>query len=396
MKALVLGIGLQGKAALYDLVNNKDFNEIIVADYDIKSLEQYLENKNYKNVTSYFFDVNNQENIDELFSLEPDIVIDLLPVHFIDKIASTAVKFGVNLVNTCYASNFIRKLNKEAEKKGMTILPEFGFDPGIDLVILGEARKNFDEIEVIRSYGSGIPESSARDNPLNYKITWTFEGVLRSYYRAGKLIKEGKIQEIKENEMFDPKNIHSVKIEGVGDLEAFPNGDALKYLELIGIKSGSKEYNNLQSVARYTMRWSGHCEFWKKLVDLHLLDEEPIEIDGKQINRRKFLAKIIEPHIQLKSNERDLAILLIELIGYRNGEKRRVIYQMVDKRDLVSGFTAMNRTVGYTASIGAHLLANKIVVKKGVLSPVKDIPFEIFNNELTKRGIIITKKEEKM
>ncbi|HUU77477.1 MAG TPA: saccharopine dehydrogenase C-terminal domain-containing protein [candidate division Zixibacteria bacterium] len=396
MKVLLLGVGLQGKAALYDMVQNKEFNEIIVADYDIKSLGQYLKNKNYKNVTSYFFDVNSQENINELFNLEPDIVIDLLPVHFIDKIASTAVKFGVNLVNTCYASNFIKGLNKEVERKEMTILPEFGFDPGIDLVILGEARKNLDKIEVIHSYGSGIPELSARDNPLNYKFTWTFEGVLRSYFRAGKLIKEGKIQEIKENEMFDPKNIHSVEIEGVGDLEAFPNGDALKYLELIGINNGSKEYNTLQSVARFTMRWPGHSEFWKKLVDLHLLDDEPIEINGMEINRRKFLAKIIEPHIQLQPNERDLAILLIELIGYRNGEKRRVTYQMVDKRDLETGFTAMNRTVGYTASIGAHLLANKIVVKKGVLSPVMDIPFEIFNNELAKRGIIITKKEEKM
>ncbi len=394
MKVLLLGVGLQGKAALHDLVNSEEVSEIIAADIDIEGLKTLVAKKQYSKVSCEFLDVNIQENIDQLMAQKPDVVIDLLPVNFVDKIAQSAVNHGLNLVNTCYTSQFLKTLADEAENKGIIILPEFGFDPGIDLVILGEARKGLENIELINSYGAGIPEAEACNNPLNYKVTWTFEGVLRSYFRKGILIKDGKIVEIKENEMFHPENIHEVEIEGVGKLEAIPNGDAVKYLEIIGIKKDSKEYSLINEMGRYSMRWPGHSSLWKTLVDLHFLDNEPITINNIEVNRQEFLAKIIEPHIILEPHERDLAILRVELIGMKDGKKKRIIYDMVDKRDLDSGFTAMSRTVGFTASIGAQLIGLGKISKKGLLTPVNDIPFEILDSELRKRNIIIKSQIE--
>lgn len=394
MKVLLLGVGLQGKAALHDLVNSEEVSEIIAADIDIEGLKTLVAKKQYSKVSCEFLDVNIQENIDQLMAQKPDVVIDLLPVNFVDKIAQSAVNHGLNLVNTCYTSQFLKTLADEAENKGIIILPEFGFDPGIDLVILGEARKGLENIELINSYGAGIPEAEACNNPLNYKVTWTFEGVLRSYFRKGILIKDGKIVEIKENEMFHPENIHEVEIEGVGKLEAIPNGDAVKYLEIIGIKKDSKEYSLINEMGRYSMRWPGHSSLWKTLVDLHFLDNEPITINNIEVNRREFLAKIIEPHIILEPHERDLAILRVELIGMKDGKKKRIIYDMVDKRDLDSGFTAMSRTVGFTASIGAQLIGLGKISKKGLLTPVNDIPYEILDSELRKRNIIIKSQIE--
>lgn len=394
MKVLLLGVGLQGKAALHDLVNSEEVSEIIAADIDIEGLKTLVAKKQYSKVSCEYLDVNKQENIDQLMAQKPDVVIDLLPVNFVDKIAQSAVNHGLNLVNTCYTSQFLKTLADEAENKGIIILPEFGFDPGIDLVILGEARKGLENIELINSYGAGIPEAEACNNPLNYKVTWTFEGVLRSYFRKGILIKDGKIVEIKENEMFHPENIHEVEIEGVGKLEAIPNGDAVKYLEIIGIKKDSKEYSLINEMGRYSMRWPGHSSLWKTLVDLHFLDNEPITINNIEVNRREFLAKIIEPHIILEPHERDLAILRVELIGMKDGKKKRIIYDMVDKRDLDSGFTAMSRTVGFTASIGAQLIGLGKISKKGLLTPVNDIPYEILDSELRKRNIIIKSQIE--
>ncbi|TET28769.1 MAG: hypothetical protein E3J70_08735 [Candidatus Heimdallarchaeota archaeon] len=394
MKVLLLGVGLQGKAALHDLVNSEEVSEIIAADIDIEGLKTLVAKKQYSKVSCEYLDVNKQENIDQLMAQKPDVVIDLLPVNFVDKIAQSAVNHGLNLVNTCYTSQFLKTLADEAENKGIIILPEFGFDPGIDLVILGEARKGLENIELINSYGAGIPEAEACNNPLNYKVTWTFEGVLRSYFRKGILIKDGKIVEIKENEMFHPENIHEVEIEGVGKLEAIPNGDAVKYLEIIGIKKDSKEYSLINEMGRYSMRWPGHSSLWKTLVDLHFLDNEPITINNIEVNRQEFLAKIIEPHILLEPHERDLAILRVELIGMKDGKKKRIIYDMVDKRNLDTGFTAMSRTVGFTASIGAQLIGLGKISKKGLLTPVNDIPYEILDSELRKRNIIIKSQIE--
>jgi len=50
----------------------------------------------------------------------------------------------------------------------------------------------------------------------------------------------------------------------------------------------------------------------------------------------------------------------------------------------------MSRTVGFTAAIGASILGSNKLQKKGVLSPVKDVPYELFKNELSKRHIEIT------
>ena len=80
---------------------------------------------------------------------KPDVVLDLLPVPFVEIVAKLAVKNGCHLVNTFYVTPGIRALKAEALNKNITILPELGLDPGIDLVLLGKALQFFDEINVI-------------------------------------------------------------------------------------------------------------------------------------------------------------------------------------------------------------------------------------------------------
>ena len=218
-----------------------------------------------------------------------------------------------------------------------------------------------------------------------YKVTWTFEGALRSYLRAGRVIREGRVIEIKETEMFSPGNIHEIEIEGLGRLEAFPNGDALKYADLLGV-----EKSGLRNLGRYVLRWPGHCAFWEAIAGLHLLDSEPVVVDGVPVDRKRFLAAAIEPHIQYRDDERDVVVVRIDVKGRQGGEKKRVVYQVIDRRDLETGFTAMSRTVGYTASIGALMVGSGKITKRGLLSPVNDVPYGPFARQLGKRDIRIT------
>ncbi|MFX0211153.1 MAG: saccharopine dehydrogenase family protein, partial [Candidatus Hodarchaeota archaeon] len=203
MKVLLLGVGLQGKVALHDLVNNDSVTEIIAADINIEALKQLAETNQYSKVQCEFIDANNQENINRLMDLRPDLVIDLLPIPFVNRIAKTAIKYGINLINTLSVSPEIKKLAAEAERKELIVLPEFGLDPGIDLVLLGQAIKGMKEIEVINSYGAGIPTLKAADNPINYKVTWSLEGVLSTYLRKARVIRNGKIVQFEGNELFN-------------------------------------------------------------------------------------------------------------------------------------------------------------------------------------------------
>ena len=96
-----------------------------------------------------------------------------------------------------------------------------GLDPGIDLVLARLAVDELDEVHGLYSYGAGIPEPSCvRDNQLHYKISWTFEGVLRSYQRPARLLKDGIEKSIPATEIFRNEHIHTIDIPDIGTLEA--------------------------------------------------------------------------------------------------------------------------------------------------------------------------------
>ncbi|MCP4546104.1 MAG: hypothetical protein GY835_06535 [bacterium] len=134
----------------------------------------------------------------------------------------------------------------------------------------------------------------------------------------------------------------------MGTLEAFPNGDVVPYVDLLGMEPAQ-----LRSMGRYVLRWPGHGALWKTLVDLHLLDDEPVMLDGVAVDRKRLLADAIGPHLRYGARERDVVVVRGEARGRKDGNEAHAVYQVIDRRDLDTGYTAMSRTVGYTASIGA-------------------------------------------
>jgi saccharopine dehydrogenase-like NADP-dependent oxidoreductase len=393
-KVTLLGVGLQGRTILHDLTQSDLVSEVIAADRDLIGLRKFATNLASNRLTCVELDANDTDATSKLMG-EADIVIETLPSKFCLPVAKLAVQNRVHLVNTMYLVDAgetdpfkrwkleeeVRELDRRAREVQVTILPEFGMDPGIDLVLCGQAVKDLDEVHELYSYGAGFPELMAADNPLRYKITWTFEGVLKSYFRPGRILKEGRVVEIPGDGMFVKENTHEFNLEGFGRMEAYPNGDAVRYAEMLGIR------NQVRTMGRYVLRWPGHCEFWEKLAKLHFLDDVPIQVGDISVVPREFLRSLLEPQLQYGVNERDVAVIRVDARGLKGGKRTRVIYQVIDRRDLTTGFTAMTRTVGYTTSIGAQMILRGDIQKRGVLTPLRDVPFEIFSDELRKRGI---------
>jgi saccharopine dehydrogenase-like NADP-dependent oxidoreductase len=274
---------MQGRAALDDLARSRDVGRVVAADQDLAGLRAAVEARGWSaRVECRRIDASDSDALDRLLSEGFDVVIDLLPVPFIGLVARAAVRARVHYVNTFYTTPELVALAGEAEAAGVTLLPELGLDPGIDLVLLGDMARSLDEVSGIRSYGAGIPEPAAADNPIRYKVSWTFEGVLRSYCRAARLVRDGRVVTIGEREQFLPEHLHQLEVEGVGRLEAYPNGDALAYTELLGC-----DPSRLRFAGRYALRYPGHAAFWQPLVALGLLDDEPVAVGGMEVNKRK-------------------------------------------------------------------------------------------------------------
>ena len=62
-----------------------------------------------------------------------------------------------------------------------------------------------------------------------------------------------------------------------------------------------------------------------------------------------------------------------------------MVYQLIDYRDLATGFTAMQRTVGFTMSRGAQLIAAGRL-QPGLLTPL-DVAYEDVLPALEPHGI---------
>ena len=386
MKILLLGVGMQGKATLQDLANSQEVSQIIAADANFDDLQNYVNQLNNAKITPIKLDVRERDAVSKQMK-KVDAVIVLLPQGFRIDILNLAIENGIHFIETSYALPEYADVGQLAEAKGITILPECGLDPGIDLVLAGQAIRDLDEVHELHAYGTGVPEPAAADNPINYKISWTFAGVLSAYQRPARMLKNGEIINLTPSEMFSPENMHRVTIDTLGEMEAYYNGDAVKYLDIFGIS------DTTVSTGRYSLRWLGHAAFWKKMVDLGFLKEEPILVKGQEVSPRQFVHDLIEPQIHYAPNERDVAGIRIDVRGLKNGKCKRIIYQMIDRRDLDTGLLAMQRTVGYTASIGAQMVLRGDIKKRGLLSPTRDIPVEKFLAELKKRNIKITREE---
>ena len=229
------------------------------------------------------------------------------------------------------------------------------------------------------SFGGGIPETG--DNPLRYKISWTWEGVLHSYVRPARLVQDGRLVELPAEAIFDERFTRTVTVPPLGKLEAFPNGD-VRYVRDLGIE------DSVTTAGRYALRWPGHCRLWKTWVDLGFLDQTPVPGLPGNVSPRQFMLKHLEPRLQYEPDQRDVAILRVEAEGVSNGA-RRVVFEVVDYRDIATGLTAMSRTVGFAASIAARMIAGNSISARGLLSPARHVPFAPFVAELRRHGIIV-------
>lgn len=397
-KVLLLGLGMQGRVALHDLVRSDTVTEVTVVDRE-SQLKENARALNSPKVRAEAIDVVAERDRLKALMAGADVTVDLLPSRFTFGLAQLAGEVGCNLVNTNYCVDpgerdpakverrrqDVEALRKTAKAKGLTLLFEFGMDPGIDLAMAGQVVRELDEIDEFSSYGAGFPELPAADNPLKYKFSWSIEGVFRSYYRPGRLIRDGRIVEIPADEQYSPATMHHLDVRGLGGrVECFPNGDAVQFVEALGLEKA-------RNVGRYTARWSGHGAFWYTMAKCGFLTETPLTVGATTVTPLAFVTALLggQPQFHYAEGERDIAYLRVEGLGRKDGRRTRVVYQVIDLRDLDTGFTGMSRTVGFPVSIGTQMIISGALKGRGVIGPL-DVPFEPFRAELAKRGVKIT------
>ncbi|AIY06469.1 L-lysine dehydrogenase [Planococcus sp. PAMC 21323] len=377
MKIVVLGAGLMGKQAARDLVANEAVEKVFLADRNKEQTMLFKEQLGNNKLEVLELDASDDEALVAAMS-KGDIVINALFYTFNEKVAATALKCGVHSVDLGGhiggATDAVLEMHEEAQKKGVTLIPDLGVAPGMINILTGYGASKLDQVSDIRLFVGGIPVHP--EPPLEYNHVFSLEGVFDHYTDKSHVIRDGKLLEVESL-----SEIEHVQFEDFGELEAFHTSG--------GTSTLTETFSDVHSLEYKTLRYKGHAEKFKLLVELGLTDRtKTVTVDNREVNLRSVLKAVLEPITEL-GDKQDAVVLRVMVSGLKAGEEVTYEYNMVTIKDQKTGVTAMARATAYTISVVAQMIGTGIIDKRGAYPPEMIVPGEEYIAEMAKRGVEI-------
>jgi lysine 6-dehydrogenase len=376
MKILVLGAGRMGLGAVFDLAHNaSDVEAITVADADFAKAEQVAKTVNSEKVSAKQLDVSNVSEVIELMKSH-DSAISCVNYWYNVELSKAAIATGTNFCDLG-GNNYIvdeqLALDEEAKRAGISIIPDCGLAPGMVSVLAIHGAQKFDEIEEIHIRVGGLPQTP--QPPLNYQLVFSVEGLINEYVEVARVIRDRKITEVESM-----TEIESLAFDDFPPLEAFQTSGGTSTLP-------DTFLGEIKELDYKTIRYAGHCEKFKTMIDLGLCSSEEILVDYAHVTPRKVFGELLTKH--LPADEPDYVLVRLEFVGKTNGETKKLRYDIVDRQDEATGLSAMMRTTAFPASIIAQMMARGDVLMRGATPQEKAIDAEKFVAELARRNIVI-------
>lgn len=383
MKVAVLGSGLMGKEAARDLARSEGVTEIGLADIDLDRAKQVCDNLNSSKLTAYKLDASNEKELKDFIS-NYDVVINALFYSFNETVAKTAIEAGVHSVDLGghigHITDRVLEYNEEAQAKGVTIIPDLGVAPGMINILAGYGASQLDELKSIRLFVGGIPVQP--EPPLEYNHVFSMEGLLDHYTDPSLIIRNGQLVEVPSL-----SEIETLHFDKFGPLEAFHTSG--------GTSTLPRSFPNVETLEYKTIRYRGHAEKFKLLVDLNLTrNDYEVEVNGMKVKPRDVLLKAIDPIVEL--GDKDDAVLLRVIVGgIKDGVDTVYEYEMVTFKDRENNVTAMAQATANTISVVAQMIGNGTISKRGVYAPENIVPGKEYIEQMAKRGVIIKQSVKK-
>ncbi len=376
MKILVLGAGRMGHGAVFDLVHNSpDVTGVTVADFDLKKAEVVAGVVGTARVEARRIDASNYSDVVVLMRGH-DSVISCVNYWYNVSLSKAAIETGANfcdLGGNNYVVDEQLALDVEAKAAGMNIIPDCGLAPGMVSVLAMHGAARFDTVDEIHIRVGGLPQDP--QPPLNYQLVFSVEGLINEYIESARVIRDGKICEVDSM-----TEIESLEFSGFPLLEAFQTSGGTSTLP-------DSFLGKIRELDYKTIRYAGHCEKFKTMIDLGLCSSEEIVVDFQKVKPRKVFGDLLQKH--LPADGPDYVLVRLDFVGTKNGGAKKLRYDIVDKYDEKTGLSAMMRTTAFPASIIAQMMACGDVLSRGATPQEKAIDPEKFVAELARRNIVI-------
>ena len=376
MRMLVLGAGLQGCACAYDLLQQDAVTAVTLADVQPDRAAAFVKPYAGKKLSLLKIDVRDGDGAALRKSMSGHLaVMNALPYYFNLEVTRAAVESGLHYSDLGGNTEIVfnqKKLSPDAERAGVSVIPDCGLAPGMVNILAAEGIRRVGDAESVKIYVGGLPQRP--EPPLNYQIVYSLEGALDYYTTPSWVLRDGAPTRVDALSELESLSFPAP----VGALEAFHTGG--------GISTMPWAYEGRVRTMEYkTLRYPGHVAIMRPIRELGLLDLAPVKVKGKEIVPRDAFITIVSPKLT-KPQGRDLVALRVVVLG-RNGKK--AAWELLDYYDEARGISAMMRTTGYSLSITGLMQSDGRIKSRGVHTPDEAVPFESYVNELKKRGVEI-------
>ena len=379
----IIGTGRQGTAAAYDLLKFSNLDKLLLIDTNQKSINNCL-NKikkvaNNRNVQTLIIDIDNKNDLIKTL-LGYDIFLSSVPYRYNLMLTEIAIESSTSMVDLGgHTGNVIKQLNYNdaAIDKGITIVPDCGMGPGMNVTMALYAMEQLDIPKEVRIWDGGLPLQP--NPPWNYSLFFNIAGLTNEYDGNAFFIKNGKIKEVQCFEDFEYVDFG----EKIGKLEAVVTSGGLSTMPWT-------YENKLDILENKTLRYANHWEWMKGFRELGLFKEGEINYKKTKISPRDFYHFLLEPKLNT-GDRNDICLMRVEAKGVLNDKATTIEVNCFETYDSETDLMAMEKWTGWHASIVMQHILNKHI-GPGAFPIEKAISGRKFCNYAEKRNYNIDVK----
>ena len=392
MKLLVIGSGMMGSAAAFDMARQSQVESVSLADSDLKRAREVAARVNRitgdKKIRALALDASSKKAAAKIMRAH-DAALSAVPYFLNLGLARAAIEARCHFADLGGNNTVVRQelaLASEAEKRDVALAPDCGLSPGMASILGGElVRRLGGRADALRLYVGGLPEKPMP--PFHYQLVFSVEGLINEYVEPARILRKGKLVTIEP--LTEPEEFH---MPSFAPLVAFHTSGGTSTLpESFAGKVGE--------CFEKTLRYPGHYDLLCELKALGLFSSDKMLVNGTEITPRAVMSKIFEgkfagkgPDVCIMRLEAHESVRSLGVRGLLGGRlKGRVAsFTMVDHYDPKTDMSAMMRTTAFPASIVVQMIASGAITKRGGVLQERDIPADLFLDEMSKRGIHIT------
>lgn len=339
MNALVLGAGIVGRAAAWDLARRG--YEVVVADRSRRAADEVADEVG---AAPSYGDVGDAQFLTPLLG-QADLVVAAIPYWFGMAVARAAIEHRTHYFDFGGNPDVVAEqltLDEAARSADVAVVPDCGLGPGLANVLAADcmARLGDKPVRELKLRVGALPQEPV--GPLGYQLAFSPYGLINEYAQLCVVLANGEVTTVEPLTGFE-----EIEWNGWGPLEAFHTAGGSSILP-------ERWAGRVETLDYKTLRYPGHGSIFVALRELGMFDEAP------ESSRREVLVEALLD--RLPSGRPDL--VLVRVWASSQEEREEVGYQLEDLHD--GTFSALARTTAFPTTAIADLIAAGKVATRGV------------------------------